>query len=213
MTLPLAAATCLCTLTGGILVSKFGHYVPFMILGSISVLTGATLFTQFDAGTGAGLWAPTLILIGAGIGLGTDLPQLAVQTVLSEAHIPLGIGAAIFAQTIGQSIFVSVVGNILNNELVAGFRRELPSINSTNVLDAGATQLQSTIGSQNLGVGRQIYYQAITRAFFACVAMAGLSLLAACLMEWNSVKDEVGDESAAASTPAEVVTKEVLLAS
>ena len=208
MTLPLAAATCLCTVTGGILVSRIGHYVPFMILGSISVLAGATLFTQFHADTGARLWAPTLVLIGAGIGLGTDLPQVAVQTVLSNADIPIGIGTAIFAQTIGQAIFVSVVGNILNNELVAGFRTKLPSINSSDVLEAGATELQRTVSSPDLGIVRQIYNQAITRAFYACVAMAGLSLLAACAMEWNSVKDDIVEEGNAASTPAAVVAKE-----
>jgi hypothetical protein len=203
MTLPLAAATCLCSIVGGILVSKFGHYVPFMILGSIATLIGAVLFTRFQSDTGASLWAPTLILIGVGIGLGSDLPQVAVQTVLSEADIPLGIGVAIFAQTLGQSIFISVVGSIANNELVDGFRRELPSIDSVGVLNAGATELQSTVGGQYLGVARQIYDQAITRSFYTCVAMAALALLAACAMEWNSVKDEGVNERDAASVPGE----------
>lgn len=135
------------------------------------------------------------------------LPQVAVQTVLSEADIPLGIGAAIFAQTIRQSIFASAVGDILNNQLVADFHRELPSINSMNILDGGTTRLQSTVDSHDLSIVRQIYNHAITRAFYTCVAAAGLSLLVACLMEWNSVKDEVGDESAVAAPKAEVVAK------
>ena len=207
MILPLTAATCISCVIAGVLITKLGHYVPFMILGSISVLTGAVLFTQFQSDTSAALWAPTLILIGAGIGLGTDQPQVAAQTVLTVEDIPLGIGVVIFAQTLGQSIFISVVGNIINNELVAGFRKKLPSIDSVNVLDAGATQLQNTVGSEYLGIGRQIYNQAITHSFYVCVAMGGLSLIAACAMEWNSVKDEVG-ERGVASVSSEVVTDE-----
>lgn len=203
MTLPLAAATCISSVVSGILISKIGHFVPFMILGSITALTGSVLFTRFQAYTGAGLWAPTLILVGLGIGLGSDQPQVAVQTVLSDVDIPLGIGTAIFAQTLGQSLFISVVGNVLNNELVNGFRTELPDVDSAGVLDAGATELQNTVGSQYIGVARQVYNRAITRSLYACVAMAGLSLLFAVFVEWKSVKEEADKEKEDSSGPHE----------
>ena len=193
MILPLTAATGVAGIFAGILITYFGHYVPFMIFGSVSVTIGAVLSTQFQPNTSASLWVPTLFLIGAGIGAGFEQPQVAAQTVLNLEDIPLGMSVVVFAQMLGQSIFISVVGNILNNEIVSGFRNKLPSINTATLLAEGATELQNIVPPQNILIAKQIYNSAITHTFFVCVAMAGLSLIAAFFMEWNSVKDEVGD--------------------
>ena len=193
MILPLTVATGVAGILAGTLITYFGHYVPFMIFGGVSVTVGAVLSTQFQLNTSASLWVPTLFLIGAGIGAGFEQPQVAAQTVLSLEDIPLGMSVVIFAQMLGQSIFISVVGNILNNEIVSGFHKKLPSINTATLLAEGATELQNTVSPQEILIAKRIYNNAITHTFYVCVAMGGLSLIAACFMEWNSVKDEVGD--------------------
>ena len=133
------------------------------------------------------------VLIGAGIGTGFEQPQLAAQTCLGVAEISLGIGVIIFAQTLGQAIFISAAGNVINNEVVWGFREYLPSVNSASALAEGAAELQSTVPSQYIDVVRQIYDTTTTRTFYICVGMARLSLLLV-LWSWNSVKEEASGE-------------------
>ena len=215
MILPLTAATGVAGILAGTLITYFGHYVPFMIFGGVLVTVGAVLSTQFQLDTSASLWVPTLFLIGAGIGAGFEQPQVATQTVLSLEDIPLGMSVVIFAQFLGQSIFISVVGNILNNEIVSGFHKNLPSINTATLLAEGATELQNTVPPPQILIAKRLYNNAITHTFYVCVAMAGLSLIAACFMEWNSVKDEVGDgqESEGASHRDVVAVEEELTVS
>ena len=191
MILPLTAATGVAGIAAGTLITYLGHYVPFMIVGSVSVLVGAVLTTQFQPDSGPGIWVTAIILVGLGIGLGFEQPQVAAQTVLTIEDIPIGMSVVIFAQTLGQAIFISVVGSVINNEILSGFKASLPGVDLGDVLDKGATELQNVLPAADVGLVKQIYNTAITRTFYICVAMAGVSLVAACLMEWKSVKDEV----------------------
>lgn len=170
MTLPLTAATGLSTVIAGAIITRIGHYVPFMFLGSIFIITGAVFTTQFQLDTTVALWVPALILIGLGIGSGQEQPQLAAQTILSEKDVLLGLGVVIFAQTLGQAIFISLVGNVINNELFASLREKFPGIDRAGILAEVAAELQNTLPVMYKTIVKGIYDKAITQTFYVCVS-------------------------------------------
>lgn len=79
---PLAFSEVFALLVVGAIVSKVGHYVPFMVVGSVVGIVGSGLLTQIALGTPTVQWATYLVLTGIGIGIGVNLPFTAVQVVL-----------------------------------------------------------------------------------------------------------------------------------
>lgn len=66
----------------GAIVSKIGHYVPFMIGGACIAALGTGLLTKITLGTPTVQWAAYLVVSGLGIGLGLNLPYTALHVVL-----------------------------------------------------------------------------------------------------------------------------------
>ena len=173
----------------GIFITMLGQYVPFMLFGSCLTTVGIGLITIFQPGTGHQYWIPFLFLCGAGAGAGLEQPQIAAQTVLEMDDIPLGIATIILAQELGGTTFVSVVSNILNSRL----RQEIdgvPGIDASQIVSAGATGFRSLVNSTQTAIIIRIYNDALVQAFYASLAVAGLSFFAACGMEWRSVKSD-----------------------
>jgi hypothetical protein len=83
-TLPLMLSVTVFSMSTGLMVTKIGYYTPFMIAGPIVRTIGLGLLTTFQPGTSAGEWIGYQILIGSGIGLGAQLPMIAVQVRSSE---------------------------------------------------------------------------------------------------------------------------------
>lgn len=66
----------------GAIVSKFGHYIPFLISGACIAALGTGLLTRIALGTPTFEWAAYLVVSGLGIGLGLNLPYTALHVVL-----------------------------------------------------------------------------------------------------------------------------------
>ncbi|KAF7882840.1 uncharacterized protein EAF02_006203 [Botrytis sinoallii] len=66
----------------GILVTKFGHYMPYMVVGTIITVIAAGLLTMFDLNTSTAHSTAFMFLTGAGAGIGGNQPFTALQAAL-----------------------------------------------------------------------------------------------------------------------------------
>ncbi len=66
----------------GTIVSKIGHYIPFMVGGGCIAALGTGLLTRITLGTPTLQWAAYLVVSGLEIGLGLNLPYTALHVVL-----------------------------------------------------------------------------------------------------------------------------------
>ncbi|KAK5630874.1 hypothetical protein RRF57_006589 [Xylaria bambusicola] len=88
----------------GAIVSEWGYYVPYMILGIVINSIGAGLLTTIGVSTPTVEWAAYMIINGLGIGMAQQLPYTALQAVLEyvirkslyvnrlPADVPIGNG-------------------------------------------------------------------------------------------------------------------------
>jgi len=92
MVLPIAAVS----ITNGQLISRIGYYTPSLILGVCLTAVGAGLLTTFGVHTSEGKWIGYQILYGFGLGLASQAPNMAAQTVLPKEDVAIGASLMFF---------------------------------------------------------------------------------------------------------------------
>lgn len=134
------------------------------------------------------------IVFGAGAGIGLELPNIAVQTVLPEKDVSTGTSLVVFARSLGGAIFVSAGQTVFSNHIVSGMLSQVPELDPSVVLQSGATDLQQTVSQATLGqadvVARvlKVYNDAILQTFVVALALACVSIIGAIGVEWRTVK-------------------------
>ena len=196
-TLPLLLSQVVATISAGILVSKFGYYVPLMYCSAILISTGSGLMTTFAVDSPSRIWIGYQVIFGIGIGFGFQQALVAAQTVLPKEDIPAGSALVMFFQLLGGSVFVSVAQNTFANNLITNVVREVPDLDPQAIVKAGATQIKYLVDPSRLTLVLQAYNGALTRTFRVGMIMACLTSLAAAGMEWRSLKQKKVDVVAA----------------
>ncbi|KAI4212412.1 MAG: hypothetical protein LQ351_004844 [Letrouitia transgressa] len=188
--IPVLLSVVVGTILSGALVTKIGYYTPFMIASSMLTSIGAGLLTTFEPDTGHPKWIGYQVIVGFGIGLGLQLPLIAVQTVLDMSEIPLATALMIFLQLFGAAVFVSVGESVLTNKLVSYISQSVPGIDAVAAAGAGATKIRDMIPPEYLQGVIQTYNDALTQVFLIILVMACLTSIGSAAMEWKSVKEE-----------------------
>lgn len=197
MNLPLILSLVLMSILIGGLITKIGYYTPFVIGCSILTSIGAGLISTFTTTTNHSHWIGYQIIFGFGMGMGMQQTLVAVQTVLPKADVPIGTAIAMFSQTLGGALFISVAQNVFTNSLLKNTRAAVPGLDPALVLATGATDLQKNIPDQFFGAVQVAYNSALVNTFYVAVACSVLSIIGAVFFEWKSVKGKKIEMAAA----------------
>lgn len=186
--LPMLLSVVVASIFAGGLITAFGYYTPFMLVGTVLAAVGGGLLTTWKPDTGIGMWIGYQLIFGLGVGLSLQQPLIAVQTVLDIKDVPVGTSVIAFMQTLGGALFVSVGNNVFTNKLIQELAKRVPSINPKLVLITGTTNLQKTVAKELLPEVIISYNNALTTAFTVATALAAVAIIGAVFMEWKSVK-------------------------
>jgi hypothetical protein len=192
--LPLLLATVISSVVAGILITVFGYYTPFVIGGTALFAIGAGLLTTYKVDMPFGKWFGYQVLTGCGVGVGFQVPIIAVQTVLDLEDIPVATACVIFFQSLGGALFISVAQNVFSNGVVRGVRQFTPWLSPTLLLDAGATEIRNVLSR----LGRSADLQDVLRGYMVglvdvyrvTLACACAAFVASLFFEWRSVKSD-----------------------
>jgi EmrB/QacA subfamily drug resistance transporter len=121
--LPLMAGLLATSITTGRLVSRWGRYRIFPILGTATMTIGLYLLSHLGVTTSDWLSSLYMLVLGAGIGGSLQVLVVAVQNAVSYADLGAATAGATFFRSIGGSfgtaIFGAVFSNVLAGDLVA----------------------------------------------------------------------------------------------
>ncbi|KAG2417902.1 hypothetical protein HFD88_001001 [Aspergillus terreus] len=179
MCLPLMLSMVIFSFVAGGGVTATGNPVPFFYIATVLAAAGAGLMTTFEVHTGHPKWIGYQVLLGSGVGMGIQLPIIAVQAVLPAADIPVGTAILTFCQTFGGAIFVSVAQAVFANRLQAGLLRAVPGVSPGLVQEVGATNLDTVIDAQHMGAVKVVYNDALVSAWYLAVALFSVAVLGA----------------------------------
>ncbi|MCJ1377535.1 hypothetical protein MMC17_000630 [Xylographa soralifera] len=177
-------------LVGGGVVTKWGHYMPIILFTQVLCAIGAGLLTTLRTDTSTALWAVYMVLTGLGLGLGVNVPHIAVQAVMeTDNDIFIANGIASFFGQLGGSLGVPI-GNALLIDKLRGEVFDLASdISPDAVIAAGPLALQSLTSSPAVLQGlRQAWALAVSQVNVFLVVIICISIPTACGMKWLNIK-------------------------
>jgi EmrB/QacA subfamily drug resistance transporter len=117
MLLPLVAGLMASSVTSGRLISKFGHYRPFPIVGTALVAFAFWLFSHITVDTNRVLLGLWMVILGMGIGMVMPVLTLAVQNAVERKDLGTATSSVVFFRTIGSALGAAIFGAILLNRL------------------------------------------------------------------------------------------------
>ena len=213
-TIPYLVSITLSSIAVGGSITTFGWYAPFMWIGSAVYTVGAGLLYTLQVDSSTGRWIGYQLIAGFGAGASIQVPFVAVQVVLPQKDLPTGSmsifspptpqpppcsptiiltslsdALAIFFNTLGGALSVSIAQNIFSNTLLTQVPLQTNgAVNATTIIGAGATHVQQITPPQYLLGVLTAYDKAVTTAFILPIATGAIACLVSFGVEWKSVK-------------------------
>ncbi|MFC4602808.1 MDR family MFS transporter [Rhodococcus kronopolitis] len=113
LTIPMVFGMLVGTVGSGQLITKFGKWKGFVVVGAVLQLVGFLLLSTIDHETHMWLIGLMIALLGLGTGMLMQNVVLAVQNTVSVHNIGAASSVVAFFRTFGGAIGVSVLGSIL----------------------------------------------------------------------------------------------------
>jgi EmrB/QacA subfamily drug resistance transporter len=117
MLLPLIVGMMTASLSSGRLISKFGKYRRFPIIGTLTITLAFFLFSHIAVDTNRVLIGAWMVVLGLGVGMVMPVMTLAVQNAVDRKYLGTATSTVTFARSIGSSLGAAIFGAVLLNRL------------------------------------------------------------------------------------------------
>jgi EmrB/QacA subfamily drug resistance transporter len=211
MTIPMIAGLLLSSIGVGALITRFGRWKPYLVVGSVFLIAGSYLLSTIHYDTNFALVSLYMFLLGAGVGMTMQNLVLVVQNTSKPTEIGVASSGVTFFRSLGGTIGVSIMGAALSTrvtDLVAERKDDIAGALATlgDQAQTWAAQLQSGTLPQVSAmpealrvVFEDIYANGISHSFLIAVPFAVLSLLAIVFLPNKSLTTMTTSERLAAS--------------
>jgi MFS family permease len=132
--LPLVFGMLGALITSGRLITRWGHYRIFPIIGTLLTSLGIWLFSHLTLHTSQLELSAWMVILGVGIGSFMQVMTLAVQNAVPREELGVATGSATFFRSMGSSLGGAVFGAILTNRLTFHLKQLLPHLNGQSGL-------------------------------------------------------------------------------
>jgi hypothetical protein len=187
-TIPYLVSITISSIVVGGSITALGPYVPFTWVGSAIFTVGCGLLHTLKVDSSAGTWIGYQILAGVGAGACVQVPFIAVQVVLHRTDMPVGNAVAIFFNSLGGAISISIAQNIFSNGLIQNIPKYTHGVDPATIINAGATHIRDVTPASQLPGVLKAYDIAVTNAYILSIACAGIAFILSLGFEWKSVK-------------------------
>lgn len=191
MLLPLIGGLMIASLGAGRLISKFGRYRIFPIVGTLLVTISFWLFSHITATTNRGLLGVWMVILGIGIGCVMPVLTLAVQNAVERKDLGTATSSVTFFRSIGSALGAAIFGAILTNRLTAHLDKALPGGNGAAIakgLQSSAANLRK-LPPQTVHTIFTAFASSFHDVFLIAVPFAIASFLIALMLQESPLKE------------------------
>ncbi|WP_460774470.1 MDR family MFS transporter [Microbacterium sp. GXF7504] len=190
MTIPMIAGLLLCSIAVGALITRWGRWKGFLILGAVLLIAGSSLLATIHYDTNFVLVSLYMFLLGAGVGMTMQNLVLVVQNTAKPTEVGVASSGVTFFRSLGGTIGVAVMGAALASRVtdlmiersgdiqaaIMGLGEDGPKW--AEALQSGSLPTVSSMPESLRIIIEDIYANGISHAFLIGVPLAVLSLLA-----------------------------------
>jgi EmrB/QacA subfamily drug resistance transporter len=123
--LPLMAGLLLTSVSSGQLISRWGHYKIFPIIGTALMTIGLLLLSRLGPRTSGLVTSLYMFVFGLGLGSVMQVLVIAVQNAVDYKDLGAATSGVTYFRSIGGSFGTAVFGSIFSNRLTANLARYL----------------------------------------------------------------------------------------
>jgi EmrB/QacA subfamily drug resistance transporter len=124
--LPLVCGMLVTFTISGQLVTKWGRYKIFPVIGTAVMSLGLFLFSLLTPSTPLAVSSIYMVVLGLGIGCVMQVLVVAVQNAVPQSQLGTATSSSTFFRSIGGAFGVAVFGAIFNNRLAINLPKYLP---------------------------------------------------------------------------------------
>lgn len=186
MTIPMIVGQMGASIIIGQLVSRFGKWKGWMMLGSVLALVGVSLMSTLRWDTPFPLVAIYMFVLGAGLGMVMQNLTLIVQNDTPARQLGAASSGVNFFRTIAGTIGVTIMGSILATNVGAYIKDDLAAfvpkspeeVSALTSLGSGNVPDMSSLPESIRRVVESAYGLGIADAFIVAVPLAVIGVIA-----------------------------------
>jgi len=182
--LPMVAGLLITSIGSGQLISRFGRYKVFPVVGTALLAVALYLLSMLSVHTSSLVLDSYFFLLGLSLGLILQVLVIAVQNSADYADLGAATSGATFFRSVGGSFGVAIFGTVFSSRLSAELARALAGVHLPAGFNAAAAQsnprLLARLPAALRGGVLHAYSSAIDRVFLYAVPVA----LAAFVISW-----------------------------
>lgn len=178
--LPLMAGLLLTSMGSGFLISRWGRYKVFPVVGTAVMTLGMYLLSRLAVGTTKLEYTVYMFVLGVGIGGVMQVLVIAVQNVVEYKDLGVATSGATFFRSIGGSFGTAVFGAIFGNRLAGNLRRYLAGTPVPRGFNAKAGASPAALAQLPPAVHRgfdHAYAASLHTVFLAAVPIAAVAFV------------------------------------
>jgi EmrB/QacA subfamily drug resistance transporter len=182
--LPMVIGLLLTSITSGQLITRYGRYKIFPIIGSALLVLALALLSTLSEHTSPVVMNTYFFILGLGVGLILQVLVIAVQNAVDYADLGAATSGNTFFRSIGGAFGVAIAGSVFSNRLAVELARALAGRRLPTGLNIAAARANPALllrlaPSYRPGV-LHAYAASVDRIFLAALPVAG----AAFILSW-----------------------------
>jgi len=194
--LPLMAGMLTTSIISGRLVTRFGRYKIYPVLGTGLMTVGMWLFTHLETHTSLVTAGAYMVVFGVGMGMTLQIVVVAVQNAVERRDIGSSTSAVSFFRNIGAACGTALLGTVLVSRLGFWLPRLVPAHSGLNLSQAFTItpkQLRALPPTVRAGVVDS-FVRSLHVVFMVGIPLAGLAWVCAILLKDQPLNDSLSRE-------------------
>jgi MFS family permease len=124
---PMMGGLLVTSIVSGRLITRFGRYKPFPVVGTAVTAVGMGLLAQLNVHSSVLDAALYMLVLGLGLGMVMQVLVLAVQNAVDYRNMGVATSGSLLFRQIGGSVGIAIFGAIFANHLSSHLASQLPA--------------------------------------------------------------------------------------
>ena len=185
--LPFISFVVFVVILNGVLMSKYGHYVPWYVLGGITAVIGSALmYATVHRDTPASRVYGYLILLGIAGGAYCQASFSVAQAKVAPSEISLAVGFITCGQIGGGTIALAIANSVFLNRSTAGIIQLVPNAPIgivRSAISGASSSFFASLSAEKKGQVLDVLVDAIDRIYILPLTAGALTLVLSALLK------------------------------